>query len=200
MKQKPEKFDNLDRDLVIKEIQERCGVKLKKVRGGFKWLRDESGRNWWVLDGIDTWHGIPEEMMEDERRTQVEGVLVIAYKKLTSIDVFKGPLGPLVSASNGLPGATQPGSQYHFNVKPSRTRMRCIEVPKVVLFRGLPSARLRFGPRGRWTAHAALCHQSASVHFVTSVEPLWLLPTGALAVGRDSHPLGKSAFPWHTPN
>ena len=69
-----------------------------------------------------------------------------------------------------------------------------------LLFRGLPSARLRFGPRGRWTAHAALCHQSASVHFVTSVEPLWLLPTGALAVGRDSHPPGKSAFPWHTLN
>ena len=135
MKQKPEKFDNLDRDLVIKEIQERCGVKLKKMRDRTKWLRDESGRNWWVLGGLGTWHGIPEEMMADERRTQVEGVLVIAYKKLTSIDVFKGPLGPLVSASNGLPGATQPGSQYYFNVEPSRTRMRCIEVPKVVLDR-----------------------------------------------------------------
>ena len=67
-----------------------------------------------------------------------------------------------------------------------------------LLFRGLLSARLRFGPRGRWTAHAALCRQSASVHFVTSVGPLWLLPTGALAVERDSHPPGKSAFPWHT--
>ena len=83
MKQKPEKFDNLDRTRVISEIQRYFGVKLQRVGRRFKWLRDESGRNWWVLGGIDTWHGIPEEMMEDERRTQVEGVLVIAYKKLT---------------------------------------------------------------------------------------------------------------------
>ena len=135
MKQKPEKFDNLDRTRVISEIQGYFGVKLQRVGRRPKWLRDESGRNWWVLGGIGTWHDIPEEMMEDERRTQVEGVLVIAYKKLTSIDVFKGPLGPLVSASNELPGATQPRSKYNLNVKVSGTCMRCIEVPNVVLAR-----------------------------------------------------------------
>ena len=135
MKQKLEKFDGLDRNRVINALQEHEGINLQEVESRSKWLRDASGRNWWVLGGIGTWHGIPEEMMEDEKCSQVEGVLVIADKKLTSIDVFRGPLGPLVSASNELPRATQPPREYKFNVKVSGNRMRCIEVPDAVLAR-----------------------------------------------------------------
>ena len=135
MKQKLEKFGDLDRNQVIQEIQERCDVKLKKVGRRSKWLRDASGKSWWVLGGIGTWHGIPEEMMEDERRAQVEGVLVIAVKKSTGIDVFNGPLGPLVNASNELSRGTQPAGDYYFNVEVRGTHMRCIEVPNLVLAR-----------------------------------------------------------------
>ena len=135
MKQKPEKFDNLARNHVINAIQGHYHVELHTVRRRSKWLQDKSGRNWWVLGGRGTWHGIPEEMMEDERRAQVEGVLVIAYKRLTGIDVFEGPLGPLLSASNELPRATQPPRDYKFNVKVSGTRLQCTEVPNLVLDR-----------------------------------------------------------------
>ena len=135
MKQNFKKFDDLDRNHVINAIQEHDGVNLQEVGSRSKWLRDASGRNWWVLGGLGAWHGIPEEMMENERRAQVEGVLVIAYKKHTSIDVFKGPLGRLVSASNELPRATQPPRDYKFNVEVSGTRMRCTGVPNLVLDR-----------------------------------------------------------------
>ena len=89
MKEKPERFDDLDRRPVIDAIQEHYGVKLQKVGSRPKWLRDASGRNWWILGGLETWHGIPEEMMEHEKCSEVEGMLVIAYKKLTKIEVFK---------------------------------------------------------------------------------------------------------------
>lgn len=114
MKQKPERFDDLDRCRVIDVIQECCGVKLQKVGSRPKWLRDASGGNWWVLGGLGTWHGIPEEMMEHEKCSEAEGQLVIAHKKLTKVEVFKGSLGPLVNARDELPRNTQ---QFHFDVK-----------------------------------------------------------------------------------
>ena len=132
MKQKPEKFDGLDRRRVIEVIQEHCGVRLQTVGNRPKWLRDASGRNWWVLGGLGTWHGIPEGMMEHEKCSEMEGLLVIAYKKLTKIEVFKGPLGPLVSARDELPRSAQ---QFHFDVEVSGTHMRCIQAPNVVLDR-----------------------------------------------------------------
>ena len=51
-----EKFDNLDRKVVIDGVQERYGVTLAKVGGRDKWRQDESGRNWCVLGGKDDWH------------------------------------------------------------------------------------------------------------------------------------------------
>lgn len=136
MKQKPEKFDDLDRRRVIDAVQNHYGVQLQKVESRRpKWLQEASGRNWWVLGGIGFFHGVPEKMMEHEKHSKVEGMLVIAYKKSNDMDVFAGPLGPLVSARNKLPRAAQPPREFKFNVEMSGTRMRCIEVPNVVLGR-----------------------------------------------------------------
>ena len=128
------KFDELDRECVVEKVQEHYDVKLDKVGQRPKWRRDESGRNWWVLGGVGDWNGIPKEMMEDEKQAQLEGKLVIADKKLTSIEVFVGPLSQLVSSRNKLPPTKETGA-YNFNVKVSGDRMRCVEVPAVVLER-----------------------------------------------------------------
>ena len=45
------KFGNRDRDRVIDAIQKHYAVKLQQVGRRPKWLRDASGRNWWVLGG-----------------------------------------------------------------------------------------------------------------------------------------------------
>ena len=128
------KFDNLDRKCVVDAVQEHYGVKLNKVRQRDIWLRDESDRDWWVLGGVDWWHGIPEEMMEDEKQEQLEGRLVIAEKKLTSIEVFVGPLSQLVSSRDKLSQTKKTGA-YKFTVKVRGDLMRCVEAPAVVLER-----------------------------------------------------------------
>ena len=132
MTQKLGKFDDLDRDRVVKKIEERCSVTLKKVGRRSKWLRDEAGRNWWVLGGQANWHGVPQEMIEDERRAEVGGVIVIADRKRVSIDAFKGPLAPLVSASDRF---RHPSGVYNFNVKICGDRMWVKEAPNAVLHR-----------------------------------------------------------------
>ena len=68
MKKSSGKFDNLARLRVIDAVHEHFDVTLKRVGRRYKWLRDESGRNWWVLGGKDDWHGIPEDMMEHEEQ------------------------------------------------------------------------------------------------------------------------------------
>ena len=138
MKQTLAKFDNLDRDLVLHEIQKHYAVKLQQVGGRSKWLKEESGRSWWVLGGRENergkyWHGIPEEMMEDETRAQDDGMLVIAEKHLTSIEAFAGPLGRLVSARDTLYRARQTSGDYQFTVKANGPRMQCDQAPNVVL-------------------------------------------------------------------
>lgn len=128
------KFDELDRDRVIDAVEKHYGVQLDKVSPFRKWLRDASGGNWWVLGGVGDWHGIPKEMMADEakRNEQIDGKLIIAVRKRTSIEVFVGTAGQLVRSRAEL--AISEG-QYRFNVAVQGNLMRCLEVPGVVLER-----------------------------------------------------------------
>ena len=131
------KFGNLERDRVIEAIQVHYGVTLHKVGKRPKWRRDETGRNWWVLGGREDWHGIPEEMMGDESAVSTEGMLVIAQKKVETIEAFAGTLGPLVDARSKLYHAQQSvgSDQYQFTVEVRRGRMLCVQAPTIVLKR-----------------------------------------------------------------
>ena len=123
MKHSVGKFDNLDRGRVIRAVQEYYDLCLKKVGNRHKWLRDEAGRNWWVLGGKDDYHGIPEDMMEGERQARIEGMLVIAQRKVESIDTFAGALGPLVSRRDELYRAARTTGDYQFEVTEKGDRL-----------------------------------------------------------------------------
>ena len=129
------KFDNSDREEVIGRVEERYGVSLGKVGRRDKWRQDESGRNWFVLGGKDDWHGIPEEMMENERQAQIEGMLVVALKKRTCIDLFSGPLRPIVDERGKLYRAALSTGDYQFTVKSCGDHLRCSQISNLVLNR-----------------------------------------------------------------
>ena len=97
------RFGNLERERVIDAIQSHYGVTLRKVGRRPKWRRDETGRNWWVLGGREDWHGIAAEMMDDEIASSSEGMLVIAQKKIQSIETFAGALPSRPRAHRTLP-------------------------------------------------------------------------------------------------
>lgn len=131
------KFGNLERDCVVEAIEAHYGVTLHQVGQRPKWRRDEAGKNWWVLGGREGWHGIPAEMMDDETNASTEGMLVIAEKKVESVEAFAGSLRPLVDARGALYRVAQSAGkdQYQFTVEVRRGRMRCVQAPSMVLRR-----------------------------------------------------------------
>ena len=92
------KFDETDRSAVIDELGRRLGVQINRVGHRRKWLRDHSGRNYCVLGGYADWHGIPEEMMDAEVADPSDGFVVIAMRRQSDMEIFLGPLAPLVAA------------------------------------------------------------------------------------------------------
>jgi hypothetical protein len=114
---KASKFDEADREAVIRVIQDRYCVRLTPVGRRPKWLRDDNGKNYWVLGASAGWHGVPEEMMDAETKTPTAGKLVIANRSREAIQVFDGPLEPLVRNRNKL--SRNKIGDYQFTVKQS---------------------------------------------------------------------------------
>ena len=125
------KFDEVDRKKVIAEIEEHFGVMLTRVGNHRKFLIDASGKSYWVLGGYDDWHGIPSNVLAEEQRRSNDGVLVVAKRHRTSIDVFVGPLQPLIANNRNL-SHTRTGD-YQFNVSIRGNIMTIKEIPTITL-------------------------------------------------------------------
>ncbi len=111
---KSPKFDEHDRKKVIAEVEVHFGVQLSTVGSRHKFLEAKDGRTYWVLGGYEDWHGIPPDMFEEEERRRTNGVLVVAKRYPNRIDVYSGPLQPLIE-SKGTLSHTQKG-EYQFNI------------------------------------------------------------------------------------
>jgi len=127
------KFDETDRRKVIAEIESHFGVKLSPVGTRKKYLQDQNKRSFWVFGGYEDWHGIPAEMMEAEERRKAEGVLAIAKRSLSKIDIYTGPLIPLIKSKKTL-SHTKKG-EYHFNIRARRDSLSINEVSGFYLSR-----------------------------------------------------------------
>lgn len=121
------KFDETDRKKVIAEIQSHYGVKLSPVGTRRKYLRDQNNRTFWVFGGYEDWHGIPAEMLEAEEKRNAEGILVVAKRGRTKIDIYTGPLLPLIKNKKRL-SHTQKG-EYQFNIRIIGNSLTIHEVP-----------------------------------------------------------------------
>lgn len=125
------KFDETDRSKVISEVEKHFGVKLSRVEKYRKFLQDTSGKSYWVLGGYDDWHGISSGMLKEEQRRATAGVLVVAKRHKSTIDIFCGPLQPLIAGYREL-SHTQTGD-YQFNVAIRGNSMTLKEVQGLTL-------------------------------------------------------------------
>jgi hypothetical protein len=127
------KFDETDRRQVITAIEEHYKIRLTPVGNRRKHLHDEQGRTYWVLGGYENWHGISAEMMEADEKLYADGTLVIAVKKLGKIDLYIGPLLPLIKSKRTL-SHTENGA-YQFNIQIQGDKLTIKEVQKYNLVR-----------------------------------------------------------------
>ena len=86
------------------------------------------GRTGWYWSGKKI-HGIeiPREYLEAERGVQTEGMIVVAVKKRTIMDVFAAPAGQIVEASEKKPG------RFDFNCKENGNCLIVKEIPGMTL-------------------------------------------------------------------
>ncbi|MHB8309091.1 hypothetical protein [Metallibacterium sp.] len=125
------KFDETDRSKVISEVERHLGTKLSRVGNYRKFLQDASGKSYWVLGGYEDWHGITSDMLKKEQRRATDGVLVVAKRHKSTIDIFSGPLQPLIANYRDL-SHTQTGD-YQFNVAIRGNSMTIKEVQGLTL-------------------------------------------------------------------
>jgi hypothetical protein len=127
------KFDEADREAVIRAIEDRLGVRLSPVGRRRKWLRDGDGRSYWVLGGYGEWHGIPEEMIDAEAKNPTTGMLVIANRKREALQVFVGPVDPVVRNRHRLYRARKTTGDYQFTLTQKGARLHINQVPGFAL-------------------------------------------------------------------
>lgn len=125
------KFDETDRNKVISEVERHFGTKLSRVGKYRKFLQDPSGKSYWVFGGYEDWHGITSDMLKEEQRRATDGVLVVAKRHKSTIDIFTGPLEPLIANSRDL-SHTQTGD-YQFNITTRGKFIIIKEVPTLTL-------------------------------------------------------------------
>jgi hypothetical protein len=146
---KTQRFDELDRERAIEELQRHLGVRLTRRGSRRKLLADDQGRQFIVMGGYEEWHGIPGDVMEAARNDHAEWTLVIARRSDRTIRVYAGPMGPLLHAT-GL--SVNREGQFEFEV---------VWRGDSALIKQAPGARLQllteldFSSQDREAAHSA---------------------------------------------
>lgn len=125
------KFDETDRRAVIDELGKRLCVRLQPVPRRRKWLRDELGRNHWVLGGYGEWHGIPNDMMDAEVASGTGGFIVVAIRHEATLEIYIGPLAPLVENRRKLFRSNT--GDYQFTFRKRGSSLIIDPIPGVVL-------------------------------------------------------------------
>ena len=100
---RPSKFSQSERREVIERLQVALGVALRPIGSRSKYLEDENGRRYLLLGGYGDWHGIPKEVVETEERSKTQGTLLVVAKRYEDrMEVYSGPLAPLLRAKDKL--------------------------------------------------------------------------------------------------
>ena len=127
------KFDETDRRAVIDALSHHFGVRLARVGRRRKWLRDDAGHSYWILGGYGEWHGLPEDMMDAEVSSPSDGFIVIAMRQRSVMEIFIGPLAPLVAARPKLYRASKTTGDYQFTFKKRGACLIINQVPSASL-------------------------------------------------------------------
>ncbi len=108
-----EKFTDIDRKLVIEELERIQKTKLYQVKPSRKLFSDENGLRFLIFGGKEDWHGITENGMKELDNYNKEGAFVIVKKFKTKLEINVGSLSVFVKNQSKLSKTKAGGFQFH---------------------------------------------------------------------------------------
>jgi hypothetical protein len=108
-----EKFTDIDRKLVIEELEKIQKTKLTQVKPSRKLFVDENGVPFLIFGGKEDWHGITENGMNELLSYNKEGAFVVVKKFKTKLEICVGSLSVFVSNKEKLSMTKSGGFQFH---------------------------------------------------------------------------------------
>lgn len=121
------KFDETDREKVISEIENLFKVTLTRFGQRRKSLSDQNGKSYWVIGGYENWHGIPPDMLTEEKKRSTNGILVVAKRYTSKIDIFIGSLQQLVDNDSFLSHTQNGDFQFNIDIRGDRLLVKEID-------------------------------------------------------------------------
>ena len=122
------KFGDRERRHVIEVIEKLKEIKLIQIANYKKFLQGTDGAYYCIVGGTGDWHGIPNEVMTSAIKDYSNFYLAIARLLKTKIELYMGPIKPLVDSRASLTH-TQRGD-FHFDLNtPTDNRLPIKQVP-----------------------------------------------------------------------
>jgi len=132
MDKKTIKFMDVDRKLIIEEIERIQGIKLENIKPSRKLFRASNGLLYLITGGTEDWHGINENIINQlyELGAQNgENVFMIVKKYRTQMDICVGSLSVFVNNKHKLVKTLKGNIQFHSNL--TEDGMYLEEIPEL---------------------------------------------------------------------
>jgi hypothetical protein len=129
---KTAKFVDLDRKILIDEIEKIQGIKLESIKPSRKLFKSSNGLLYLISGGTEDWHGINENIMSqlDILEAQKgEHVFMIAKKYRTQMDICVGSLTVFLNNKDKLIKTLKGG--FHFHCVPTEDGLFLEEIPEL---------------------------------------------------------------------
>lgn len=111
------KFDEYDRNEVVKEIQKILGIKLFPIGNYRKFFRGSDQKHYCIVGGYGDWHGLNKEFLMPLSSEEKDRILVIARMMRLRIELYAGSMNELIKNKNLLARTKNTGSsEYQFDV------------------------------------------------------------------------------------
>lgn len=107
------KFNTEDIKVVLHELEKIQKTKLAQIKPSKKLFKDENGMIYLIFGGRENWHGISKSIVEELNNFLGDGVIIIAKKYQSRIDVCAGSLSILMKDLYNLPKTKSKGYQFH---------------------------------------------------------------------------------------
>ena len=122
------KFGNDERKQVIVRLEALKNIKLLPVGNSKKFLKGSDGSHYCIVGGTGDWHGIPKEVLEQGNKDSANFYLVIARWLKTEIQIYMGPLKPLIDRRESLTKNYRGDFQFDLNT-PTNNILSIKQVP-----------------------------------------------------------------------